>query len=155
MKKSQAATEFLMTYGWAILILMVVVAGLFSLGVFTPRTPNYCGSVSPITCYDIKLDENGIIEITLSTSDTKTADVIEVKLTSPISSSCPSLLATISTESAGMITCPIALEGEELSIGNRFDGNAKIKYKLAGGSSDHIINLKFSGRIEESDIAPP
>jgi hypothetical protein len=36
MKKGQAALEFLMTYGWAILIVVVVVAALFAMNVFNP-----------------------------------------------------------------------------------------------------------------------
>ena len=34
-KKSQAAMEFLMTYGWSILIIAVVLGALFQLGVFS------------------------------------------------------------------------------------------------------------------------
>ncbi|MBI4009615.1 MAG: hypothetical protein HY361_00265 [Candidatus Aenigmarchaeota archaeon] len=34
MKKAQSAMEYLMTYGWAILIVIVVVAALYALGVF-------------------------------------------------------------------------------------------------------------------------
>ncbi len=36
--KGQSAMEYLMTYGWAILIVIIVVAVLFSLGVFNPST---------------------------------------------------------------------------------------------------------------------
>jgi len=35
-KKGQAALEFLMTYGWAILILVIVIAALFAMNVFNP-----------------------------------------------------------------------------------------------------------------------
>ena len=34
-KKSQSAMEYLMTYGWAILVISVVLGALFSLGVFS------------------------------------------------------------------------------------------------------------------------
>ncbi len=34
-KKAQSAMEYLMTYGWAILIIAIVLAALFSLGVFS------------------------------------------------------------------------------------------------------------------------
>jgi len=34
MRKGQAAMEYLMTYGWAILIIIVVVAALYAMGVF-------------------------------------------------------------------------------------------------------------------------
>ena len=36
--KAQSAMEYLMTYGWAILIIAVVLAALFQLGVFNPMT---------------------------------------------------------------------------------------------------------------------
>ncbi len=36
--KSQAAMEYLMTYGWAILVIAVVLAALYSLGIFNPNT---------------------------------------------------------------------------------------------------------------------
>ncbi len=38
MKKAQAAMEYLMTYGWAILIVIIVAAALIALGVFNPAT---------------------------------------------------------------------------------------------------------------------
>ena len=37
-KKGQSAMEYLMTYGWAILIVIIVAAVLFSLGLFNPGT---------------------------------------------------------------------------------------------------------------------
>jgi len=43
MRKGQAAMEFLMTYGWAILIVIAVVAALFAMGVFKLPT----GGVAP------------------------------------------------------------------------------------------------------------
>jgi hypothetical protein len=38
-KKAQAAMEYLMTYGWAILIIIVVVAALYGMGVFRIGAP--------------------------------------------------------------------------------------------------------------------
>ena len=38
MKKAQSAMEYLMTYGWAILIVIIVAAALYMLGVFDPST---------------------------------------------------------------------------------------------------------------------
>lgn len=42
--KAQAAMEYLMTYGWAILILVVVVAALFAMGVFKTGTTVPCSN---------------------------------------------------------------------------------------------------------------
>ncbi|MEW6329121.1 MAG: hypothetical protein AB1468_03310 [Candidatus Micrarchaeota archaeon] len=38
----QAAMEYLMTYGWAILIIVVVLAALFIMGVFNPKPVSTC-----------------------------------------------------------------------------------------------------------------
>ena len=43
--KAQTAMEYLMTYGWAILIVIVVIAALYAMGVFTPQAAG--GSCSP------------------------------------------------------------------------------------------------------------
>jgi hypothetical protein len=37
-KKAQSALEYLMTYGWAILIIVIVGAALYALGVFNPAS---------------------------------------------------------------------------------------------------------------------
>jgi len=44
--KGQTAMEYLMTYGWAILIIIVVVAALYAMGVFSIK-----GSVSCSPCF--------------------------------------------------------------------------------------------------------
>ena len=43
MKKAQSAMEYLMTYGWAILIVIIVAAALYALGIFNPAT--YTGNI--------------------------------------------------------------------------------------------------------------
>ncbi len=35
-KRAQSALEYMMTYGWAILIIVIVAAVLYAMGVFTP-----------------------------------------------------------------------------------------------------------------------
>ena len=49
--KAQSAMEYLMTYGWAILIIAVVLAALFELGVFgTGGTPQACIAQAGFIC---------------------------------------------------------------------------------------------------------
>ncbi|MCL4391339.1 hypothetical protein M1112_01435 [Candidatus Parvarchaeota archaeon] len=57
MVKGQSALEYVMTYGWAILIIVVVAVVLYSMGVFNPRntvTPTSTGfapfSISSAIC---------------------------------------------------------------------------------------------------------
>ena len=46
--KSQSAMEYLMTYGWAILIIAVILAAFFELGVFNPYT--FASKAQPGSC---------------------------------------------------------------------------------------------------------
>ncbi len=55
--KSQSAMEYLMTYGWAILIIAVVLAALFELGVFNPMT--FAPKASPGSCQVVRPDGAG------------------------------------------------------------------------------------------------
>ncbi|MBU5689100.1 MAG: hypothetical protein KQA41_02655 [Candidatus Aenigmarchaeota archaeon] len=49
-KKAQAAMEYLMTYGWAILIIVVVIAALYAMGVFKQKsTVPYTGFTGDVT----------------------------------------------------------------------------------------------------------
>ncbi|TAL55536.1 MAG: hypothetical protein EPN86_03280 [Nanoarchaeota archaeon] len=53
-RKGQAAMEFLMTYGWAILVVLVVIAALAYFGVLDPTNvvPDRCAFSSAFTCSD-------------------------------------------------------------------------------------------------------
>ncbi|MEM3661833.1 MAG: hypothetical protein QXG73_03325, partial [Candidatus Micrarchaeaceae archaeon] len=47
-QKSQSAMEYLMTYGWAILIIAVVLGALYSLGIF--NSTNFAPKAPPGSC---------------------------------------------------------------------------------------------------------
>ena len=53
----QSAMEYLMTYGWAILIIAVVLAALFELGVFNPMT--FAPKASPGSCQVVRPEGAG------------------------------------------------------------------------------------------------
>jgi hypothetical protein len=55
MKKSQAAMEFIMTYGWAILVVILAVAGLNYFGVLSmaKMVPVSCTFPSSTPCVDV------------------------------------------------------------------------------------------------------
>jgi len=64
-KKSQAAMEFLMTYGWAILIVLVAIAAIAYFGVLKPEQflPDKCviSTGSGLFCDDFNAGTNGIM----------------------------------------------------------------------------------------------
>jgi hypothetical protein len=63
--KAQSAMEYLMTYGWAILIIAVVLAVFFQLGVFNSSLPNACLASSGYYCQNPTLSTTGVLNLTI------------------------------------------------------------------------------------------
>jgi uncharacterized protein (UPF0333 family) len=60
-RKAQAAMEFLMTYGWAILVVLVAIGALAYFGVLSPSkfVPDTCQFGPGISCDDFKVTTTG------------------------------------------------------------------------------------------------
>jgi hypothetical protein len=61
MRRGQAAMEFLMTYGWAIMVLLVMIAALAYFGVLNPQRflPDKCLLSTGFECRDFIVRQNG------------------------------------------------------------------------------------------------
>src|SRR3989344_2639470 len=62
MKKAQQAMEFLITYGWALLIVLIVIAALAYFGILNPERllPQSCILMPGLSCTDFKVNAEGI-----------------------------------------------------------------------------------------------
>ena len=158
-KRGQAATEFLTTYGWAAIILIIVIITVISLGVFNPKAPNVCNSNSPIFCSDVKLTSSNTITLALSSSGTsiKTSPDLRTKissidLTGPIVTSCSGAVFMpdniVPTDGQKSISCTLS---GTFKKGLKFSGTASINYYLQETESNplqHTAKITFSGLIE-------
>jgi len=56
-RKSQAALEFLTTYGWAFLVILIMISALAYFGILSPSKllPDRCNFGSEISCVDFKI----------------------------------------------------------------------------------------------------
>jgi uncharacterized protein (UPF0333 family) len=83
-KKAQAAMEFLMTYGWAILVVLVAIAALAYFGVLSPNRflPERCTLPSGIACLDHKASDSADT-IQLQVQNGMGVDLQNVTLTVP------------------------------------------------------------------------
>ncbi len=66
-RKAQAAMEFLMTYGWAILVVLVAIGALAYFGVLNPSKflPSSCVITPGISCDDHRVRSDGSATIVL------------------------------------------------------------------------------------------
>jgi|SRR3989344_808890 len=149
-KKAQAAMEFLMTYGWAILIILIALGVLFYLGVFNPKTPSTCLASAPLTCTDVKGTTAGSIVLVLGATAVQSASIDTttnngLTITNPTGVTCSAVNPTViptSGPSAVTWTCTVMNKDAKLS------GNAAVKYTLQGSTEEHTTQIQFSGQVE-------
>ncbi len=67
-RKGQAAMEFLMTYGWAILVVLVVIGALAYFGVLSPSTllPEKCTFPVSVNCVDHSVSPTAVTVVLLN-----------------------------------------------------------------------------------------
>jgi len=144
--KAQSAMEYLMTYGWAILIIAVVLGALFSLGVFSGSSllGTSCVASPGYYCQNPVLVGNTLtFSFGQNTGATEYNAIIYVDPQSQ-SPSSPSFFSynytNVDTLTSGqIISASIALSGFSGSIGTPFTGYVWLSYN--GFSSTGASNL--------------
>jgi len=153
-KRGQAATEFLTTYSWAILILLLVIAVIFGLNLFNPKVPNSCVGSDPITCNDVKITAGNPPILTLrltasGISTTSSTRVTEIRLGVPTSVSCNlGSGMTLQNDVPVDVSCGSWNPSITLKEGAKFRGTAKIEYYLPGSMNTYTSIVVFSGTVE-------
>src|SRR3989344_9561224 len=151
--KSQSAMEYLMTYGWAILVVLIALGALFYLGVFNPKTPNTCQLNTPFVCIggDVLGTNNDVVgqadtvvfKVAAQGSITSTTITsIIVDGTERIASCTPPVTMTPGVEK--IVTC--SLEGLFSADGKKFSGTITATY--VGDAGTHTTSGTFSGTTE-------
>lgn len=141
-KRCQAAVEFLMTYGWAILIVLIVLGILSYTGVFKDKfLPQKCVIQPGIHCDDFRIKEDAVTLVLKNVQGrSMTVESIEVEhCTGTISES--SILENDAE-------AEFIIDGCSNIANEKFDGEAIITYSLDGGLSRKKIG-HIVGRVEE------
>jgi len=92
-KKSQAALEFLTTYGWAFLVILIMIGTLAYFGILNPGKilPNRCTFGSEFQCVDYQISA--------------TANTFKLRLKSAVGEPIDVSAMTLSSEGATQYTC--------------------------------------------------
>lgn len=124
-KKAQAALEFLMTYGWAILVVLIAIGALAFFGVLSPDRflPDKCILKTGLTCADHKVTP-GQVDIYLRNGlgDDITIDSVTVQ---GCGSVAPGTIVANGGELEVNVPCAPAL------LGNKFNGILNVTYTSA------------------------
>ena len=127
-----------MTYGWAILIILIAVGALFYLGVFSPSVPNTCMLSAPFSCIDFKVSAAGTDQIVIgATGINNDADLI-------VTGDCT--YSTVDTIDEGENTITLTCAGAV--AGDKLNGDLSIAYTLSGSGISHTASGSYSGTVE-------
>ena len=146
MRRGQAALEYLMTYGWAILIIIIIGVALYAMGIFNPSTfigKKYTG-LSDFTILDFKAADNGTndtFQVILSPRG-HTFNITSV--TTDNSMTCP-YTGVINPTDKATITC----YGKDMgNAGATYTLKLTINYVDQQTGLSHVSVGTFSGKIE-------
>ncbi len=144
-KKGQAAMEFLMTYGWAILAAVIAIGVLAYFGVFSPgKYVTGTAVVNPpfyVNAHNVKASAGVTLELKNNGGEDYTIQSVEVTNCGTYSTATP--IATGEAE-AITVTCTTAL-----TAGASFKGDITIVYRKTGSS----VDLTSTGTVAEKVTA--
>jgi hypothetical protein len=120
--KAQAALEFLMTYGWAILIVIAVVAALYAMGVFRLPTGGLgkCSPCFPAGSAVAYVDHNADnLVVRVGPNEIRNVRAIVGTTSTPIQAGPFSPGSTITLTSTGLFAgdVPVTLEYQDSTSG--------------------------------------
>ena len=165
-RKSQASIEYLTTYAWAFIIIIVITGaisylGLLDFGKFLPQT---CKFSNQFPCLDFNLNADGNVRVKLVNNIGTELDIVSIVLDnkeSPPLFCDPDVIITIDT-----IPTVVPLEGvaswedsKEADIlftgcsgggyesGERIDGIVKLIYQRTGSVQQHDTLGKLSAKV--------
>jgi hypothetical protein len=162
--KGQSAMEYLMTYGWAILIVIIVAAALYALGIFNPAT--YTGRVPTGfttlgTPEDWRLESNGDFSIILSNRLANTITIYEIMINLSNSGDIWNTFNCTGNDDYMTIgpggsrdpstVCPLADDPFHLNLGGQTSGttynvDVRLMYRAATGL-DHFESGRVTGTV--------
>jgi len=144
-KKGQAALEYLMTYGWAILAVVVVLAVLWYLGIFTPKAPEMCVFDSPFSCIGGTAYVNSsaiVLKIGVQGALVNWANVTNITVNGNSVTGC-TFPITLSLDTENAITCT----HPALTPGSSFRGTITFEYEDRAGNI-RTASGRFSGTVQ-------
>ncbi len=141
-KKGQAAVEFLMTYGWAILAAIIAIGVLAYFGVFSPGkfTPSASVLGSPLYANNWQIKTTGVsIEVKNNGGD----DLVIGNVTI---SNCGSVSSGASLLANGLATVTVPCS-PALTAGVAFKGDVTVEYTKTGSSLASQSTGTVAGKV--------
>lgn len=133
MRKGQAAMEFLMTYGWAILVVLVAIGALAYFGVLSPQKylPTSCTISDQFACPEYKVNSAaGTVQLVVQNGKGADLTGVTVALSGSGLTCATSAAQDIADGKSGSftVTCTAGVG----SVGSQFKSDIAVAYTAAG-----------------------
>lgn len=150
-KRGQAAMEFLMTYGWAILAAIIAIGVLAYFGVFSPG--QYVGSSAIVTApfyanaWNVGVLAGGV-NLEVQNNGGETLEIKNVAISASDGGTCTSSGYVNNVSSGALVSILVPCSPLDAE-GNTFKGDITITYRRSGSSLD----LTSTGSITDTITA--
>ncbi|MFH1592347.1 MAG: hypothetical protein ABIB47_03195 [Candidatus Woesearchaeota archaeon] len=162
MKKGQAATEFLMVYGWALLGILVSVGALIYFGVSPQKyLPNTCYMSNNLECVeygvytpsDVELTEREILIIVKNVLERGNMQNVVMQLYGTDGSVCNMgpVSGDIASGESVLFYSSIVDTDCNFDVGEKVDLGIGVSFDLEGGTREHSV----TGRLRGKAVAMP
>lgn len=148
-KKGQAAMEFLMTYGWAILAAIIAIGVLAYFGVFSPgRVAGDSTTVgAPFFVDAAAINETPGLAMELIQNSGGTVEVTLINSTGNTGINCE-WVGSNNVTSGTLTTFHLTCSGGTLSVGDSYSSSLKIEYQEQGSN----LVQSSQGSLRETTI---
>ena len=145
-KNSQAALEFLTTYGWAFLVILVMISALAYFGILKPSKflPDRCNFGAEIECMDYTITDNGLnLRLKNNVGEAIVVNALSVS-TEKTELSCISSIIGDVWASGDVKDVPIVcgFEGSRIVGGEKEKLNLKLTYYKARSGSSFLNDVQ-------------
>ncbi|MCX8200253.1 MAG: hypothetical protein N3G76_02175 [Candidatus Micrarchaeota archaeon] len=151
MKKGQAAMEYLMTYGWALLVIVLVLGALIYLNVLNPqsRLQDTCNLPIGFKCEVAGLTQDGYLKLRITNQQAISLANLAVacKEGSGIGATAKfSSGQTLSPGESKEFTCPEQLFSGTKQIGEISSGEVMVKYS---DGADKYVKGSYTAKVSQ------
>jgi len=144
-KKAQAAMEFLMTYGWAILVVLAAIAALAYFGVLSPAKllPEKCILESGLICIGHKVEPTKITLVLSNSVEGRTLTVNSINV-----GGCSSTFNTVLVGGGSDTTLTVGGSCSNGDVKDRFRGDITIGYTEKSTNLTKTIYGSLNSKVE-------
>ena len=152
-QRGQAAMEFLMTYGWAILVVLIAIGALAYFGVLNPGRflPRSCILMPGLDCSEFKVDNDfgGQVQLVIRNGLGESIDFSSLNVDTNLDGTGDCTALDPAAISDGALSPQLDIAGCTIgNVGDRFRGNIIGIYTLSGSTLTHSMTGTLVTEIE-------